>query len=160
TPRSAATGSAPRTSPSRGSATSRPRARATAGSRRTTRWCAEPERTAGSGDAREDHPRAQAGVVVAQLELADVELGDGAHQGQSQAAAGRPAARVAAVEALAPPRLLGVGNSRAVVRDGDLDRAVAAAARLDRDLAVAGRELHRVVDEVADRLGEQHRVAA
>ena len=89
---------------------------------------------------------------------AAVELGDGLHQRQSQTHPRRAARALATEEALGRAGAVRLGNPGAAVGDGDAHHArLADGGELDR--AARRRELHRVVEQVRDRLLDQLAVA-
>src|ERR1700728_4828498 len=78
------------------------------------------------------------------------------HEAQAEADARSAAARVAAIETLHDLAFFRIPDSRAVVRYGDLGRAVAAFEHGNLDGPVRMRTLQRVVDQIAQGLSEQN----
>ena len=99
-------------------------------------------------------------MVVAQGQRAAVQPRHRLDDAEPESDPAGTAGGAAAIEALGDRRFLGVVDAGPVIGDDDLDPALAGTARRDRDGAVARRVFRRVVDEVADRLGEQERIAA
>ncbi len=98
-------------------------------------------------------------MVVAELQRTPMDLRYGGHQRQSEAHPRSTAARIAAIEASGDLRLFLVGNAGAVVGHRDSYRAVVAPLHIHRNGAAIGCVFESVVDQVADCLRQQYRIA-
>src|SRR5262245_49534986 len=103
---------------------------------------------------------AEAGLVILEAQRRMVQPGDGGHEAQSQAVAGRTAAGVQAHESLEDASLVGFGDARAAV--GDTHRcADAVDGRRERqgNAAAAGAIFGGIVDQVAKGLEQELAIA-
>ena len=99
-------------------------------------------------------------VVLAAAESTAVQSRHGVDQTEPQPHARCAAAGITPIEALRDLGLVGIGNARTGIGDRDLNGSVGATSHRDDDVALRGRVFERVVNQVAERLREQHAIAA
>ncbi len=101
-----------------------------------------------------DQPRGRVG----QAEAATVQLRDRLHQRQSKPGARRVPGTLAAEETFGGTRPVRFGNSGALVNHGNLHTG-RCQGRRQSHRATRRRELHRIVDQIGDRLLDQFAIA-
>src|SRR6516165_7344227 len=97
-------------------------------------------------------------MIVRELEPPAMKMDHGEHEAEAEARS-RHVVLAAAIELPRHQLALALGDAGTVVADLQAQQALGRAYQADRDLASRGRVFDRVVEEIADRLGQKVRIA-